>query len=967
MKIKSLFLYAVVLFLFSSKVFAGAISSCIEIDLLVEDVKKENVSIPGISKDQLKAVDDMIDDLFLDQKSIHVSFDMKFDKTVFAYANYFYLGAETPSALPLLFGQYSLTRSQIIYNANLAKNVVEFLSLAPLYVFLNGETEDEKPVNKLNPIYNNGITNLKLKGSSPVLTLSEARNVADIDFFANQLICLVDDINQGSSVKTNMEKIKDANGDDISSVAGIAGSQGNIFAAVAPNVGVFGAVNSGFANLIIHENKFLKQVGDNSFKLDLDADQLIAITRAAQVGGFGDMYWDSRLGRLFIGLTDVKRVDPAEGGGVVSLLVGRIENNSLVVEPAVALNLNFFDLNSDDFIFGFYSNNVVDLKASVRKIRTMHTSTGYSYVIINASVENRNDVVYAIPLVPSNINIPSTNVGKIANKNSDNFEDVVADEAGMTKANDPGAFVGGLGLPMPSNGQIRDMFVVGDSVYISLDGARDDVDNEAGIFKSTALFQVDGKIRAWTEWQRVMGAAEKVYGAGLDTTTADFWYLTDQNNADQKNTVKVTQWGKSDEQSGLMGNGLVKLLEEEFKQENAGVHQMWNFDEKTPSFSIRKRFSMMVATGYQQVALIETGKHVDVGWVDAFTPTSEFIKDTNVFFFNDQALKDIGPICCSEVSKITSAVAANSGWLFVGGYQGVAVLRQGNGDGWNNLDQLSNAGFPGDASWSFKELKKDDESSFSQVRKIICDGTDNAKFLYVMNADSITRIKMETAKFTDVAVGNLNNENIAPPSGTLLDIILFYRNNGGHQTKLLVATTAGLFASNNINDDDDNIDPVWTAVNIRTGVDAVPLAGPVVNLNFMNNVKGGFTTNGNMYVLTADFALNLANIYRFDVKDGDINHIIEPDKTDYFYSIGQLRSDIFFDGSFGFNTLSKHLGKTEFLRKINVGTSQSSMRSSERSIGLDLEESAYNIGLIVRNTASGGWVVPGDWGIRVSE
>ncbi|MBD3231313.1 hypothetical protein GF322_01490 [Candidatus Dependentiae bacterium] len=959
MKIKSLLLYSIIWVLFSSQIFAatsgfGVIAHEVPKD---EDEKRQFFELlfgPELVEKYNKE----------NIRSIFMPSDIMFDKTYFYSANYFFLGAD-PNYGGLV-NSSALMRAYLNYDSSQEKNVVAFAALAPQNVYLNNEMNDGKIVTRLNPIYNNRVTNLTLMGRYPVVTLSQQRTVLNVDFDANQLICLVQDADAGNYIKTNTVKIKDANGDDSRAVVGLSASIANIFAAVAPNGGNFGEVNSGFATLnVSSDDKNLKQIGNSAFKLDLDQDQLIAITQAAQVGGLGDMYWDSNLQRLFIGLTQVERDDVNNAGGAVSLLVGRIENNVLTIEPAVNLNQNLFTANSTDYIFGFYSNNTVNVSASVRKIRTMQTSTNFNYLIVNASAQGLNDKIYALPLVPSKTNIASENIGKVANKNSANFEDIIANENEMTVANDSAAFVGGSSVPIPTAGDIIDMFVVGDSVYVCLNGSRDDIDKEAGIFKSTALFDQDGKIRAWTPWQRVMGSTDKVYGAGLDSVSANFWYLTDQNALDLQNTVKVTQWGKSDEQTGLMGNGLVELLNENFEQKNVGVHQTWNFDEFTPSFNTRTRFSMLVAVGYQKVAIIETGKHLDNGTIDAFTPTSQFVENTNVFFFEDQVIKDIGPICCSEVSRIPSTVSADSGWLFVGGYQGLAVLRQNDGSGWNNLTELSNTGFPGDGSWSFKELKKDDSSSFFQVRKIICDGTSNAKFLYVMNADSITRIKMDNAKFADAAaVGSLANKNITPPSGALLDMLIIYRNNTANQTRLLVATTTGLFYSDDINDNDENKVPVWNSVQIRPGVN---LEGPISHLNFLGVQKGGFTINGNLYVLAADLSLNLANIYRFDIENGNINHIAEPGGTDYFYSIGQLRSNIQVDGSFAFNLLPKHLGKVDFLRKINIGSDKNSMRISENVINLNLEDSAYNIGLIVRNTASGGWVVPGDWGIRVNE
>jgi hypothetical protein len=174
----------------------------------------------------------------------------------------------------------------------------------------------------------------------------------------------------------------------------------------------------------------------------------------------------------------------------------------------------------------------------------------------------------------------------------------------------------------------------------------------------------------------------------------------------------------------------------------------------------------------------------------------------------------------------------------------------------------------------------------------------------------------------------------------------------------------GLFYSNVIDDFDVNKTPIWTRVILNSGSE---LSKPVTDLTFLDVQKGGFSTNGNLYALSADLSLNLAFIYRFDIQNGQINPIKEKAGTDYFYSFGELRTNFITDGSFGYSMLSKHFGSSEFLRNIRMIDTQNSIRSFESNLNLDLESTAYNVGKMVQNTASGAWVIPGDWGIRVNE
>ncbi len=419
-----------------------------------------------------------------------------------------------------------------------------------------------------------------------------------------------------------------------------------------------------------------------------------------------------------------------------------------------------------------------------------------------------------------------------------------------------------------------------------------------------------------------------------------------------------------------MGNGLVKLLSDEFTQENAGVHQIFNFDEKTPSIArnaVANEMSFMAVLGYKKIALIETGDESG----GAFTPTQgQFVKDTNVFVIQDDVLNSLGPICCAEISRVDSV--DNYGWLFVGGYNGVAVWRESGvagtaGDGWDGRNTTASKVDLSDLitnqSFSFIEI-----GDFSQVRKLVCDG--DSRYTYVMTVDTISRFKMHKDKFDDAVTALLGDKTISPPPGYLLDMIKFYRDSTGglEKTCLLVATTQGLFYSDAINDTDQDKTgvnaPVWTRVALKSGAG---LSNPVAHLSFIDVAKGGYTTNGNLYALSADLSLNLATIYRFNIQDGNITTISEVAGTDYFYSIGELRTNFLTDGALGYSMLPKHFGQTEFLRHIRMVSDQNTIRKFESAVNLDLQSSAHNIGVMVQNTASGGWVVPGDWGIRVNE
>ncbi|MFH1461381.1 MAG: hypothetical protein ABIF12_00320 [bacterium] len=974
MKIKSLLILIIGSYFFVnlfSSISNNKIFTELKKDALV--LNKENISQEFRSISETQRIEKDLQDE--DVKYIYINKPLlNYAATAFYGADYFYLGATDVNAQ-----DYSLMRAKINQGATVSQNTVEFVALSPQQVYLNGIKENENLVKRDNPIYNKRILDLTLQGRNPILTLQDATDVNGVNFGIQKVVCLVDFPNDGSSVKTNEIEINDANNNPTDGVVGLAASTDKIFAAVKSQAGSFGDGDGGFAVLISKDSKLkpIDAVAGNenanlAVKLDLTADILFAMTQDASNGvDFGDMYWDANLQRLFIGLIDAGRSNAVNNGGAVSVLVGRLDGNQLIIESVINLNQALFSLNQKTDIVGFYFNAIGNILSSAYKLRTMKTSTNKNYLIVNGATglvatDDWKNRVYALPVVGAlqsdGTNTLVANIGKVADKNNINHDVVVANNAGMTLRDDIAAKVGAGALPIPNNIGAEDMFVVNDSVFVSVAQDRFDATHEAGIFRSTALFDQNGNIRAWTPWQRVAGTIDKVYGSGFDMNSGNFWYFTE--SAGVKNTVKVTQWGKSLSYTGLMGNGLVDLLADEFIQNNAGVHQVFNFDEKTPSIArtgVADEVSFMAGLGYKKIALVQTGA-ATAGPI--FTPTqAQYVKDTNVFVIQDEALSDLGPICCTDISR---GLGAANGWLFVGGYNGVAVWREsGNagtaGNGWDGQVGSGAVDFSvliaAPNNFSFKEI-----GDFSQVRKLVA----KAGFLYIMSLDSINRFTMVANKFDDAVTAPLNVKTITPPPGYLLDMIVFYR--AGGDTRLLVATTQGLFYSNAINDVDADKTgvnaPIWTQVALTSGTG---LSSPVTHLSFLDVQKGGYSTNGNLYALAADLSLNLATVYRFDVQNGIINPIKENSGTDYFYSVGELRTNFLTDGALGYTTLSKHFGTTDFLRKIWMIDSQSSIRRLESAINLDLESSAYNVGVMVQNTASGAWVVPGDWGIRVNE
>ena len=106
---------------------------------------------------------------------------------------------------------------------------MSFVPLAADTVYLNGIKENNELVKKTNPVYDKRVDLLSLQSNHPVLTLQDATSVNGTAFDAQKLVCVIDNVNDGSSVKTHDVQINDAAGNVINGVVGLAASSDKIF------------------------------------------------------------------------------------------------------------------------------------------------------------------------------------------------------------------------------------------------------------------------------------------------------------------------------------------------------------------------------------------------------------------------------------------------------------------------------------------------------------------------------------------------------------------------------------------------------------------------------------------------------------------------------------------------------------------------------------------------------------------
>ena len=483
--------------------------------------------------------------------------------------------------------------------------------------------------------------------------------------------------------------------------------------------------------------------------------RIAGISNAA-IGEGATLYWDSTLERLYIGLSHVHRNDVSKSGGVLALSMGYLDSTpSFTIQPIIYIqrragdaqfNLkNLFNRNTNKQIIGNYSDytnsTTNDAQVSIKHITSMHTSSGYSYLIVNSVMQNSPkmvggilvedvvDGVFALPLFDNTTTasakgtIAATyrNNGRPVLDSSDYFITPTGSGTLVDFTITPSApFAVGGNYP-PDGGFINDLFVEGDTVFACVNGYKA---QEAGIFASTALFNPKGVIRSWSPWQRVMGNLERTWGGKLNPSTGNFYAMTAQGNlpvpaelkaaADMNKelfpyyinsgTARVTQWGESqvvtandnllldedgtDLHTTVSFHTSQNLLTGIIGQTGTDFRSMLTLDEFTPGFK-QGQFSMDVIWTDSTVDLVRTGTYNNGEFVPVVT--SKRYKraesdDGTVFELTDatHAVNPrVGNITCAEVSRIGLDLntTSSAGFLFVGGTAGVAVWQKA-GNGW---------------------------------------------------------------------------------------------------------------------------------------------------------------------------------------------------------------------------------------------------------------------------------------------
>jgi len=705
--------------------------------------------------------------------------------------------------------------------------------------------------------------------------------------------------------------------------------------------------------------------------LDITSDSLKIDGNLVNIDNIIDVHYSNRLQRLYVALKVQGGLNVTDGARAVA--VGRLVNQKLTFAKIAPDNV-FTD--ADKIVGGTGASTQV----SIHNVRTMQTSTALDYLIVvggNGAPDDTQQMVFALPLV--NTLLTTTNEetqGTLANVNIDpedvftnNNEDPCqmnpqvfwgrvfpspATEPDQVYMNtDVQAVVGGGPLPF---GPITDINVSNDAVFVSVADAIND--EKPGLFYSQALFEDTGIIAAWTPWQRVAGTTDKAFGLSYERELGSFSWLTGATNQAIK-TVKRTQWGMGAEQ-GLAN--LVTVIAGLLPQECAGVQGFFNLPCNTPGlFDI----SLFIATGLQQVVLIESGQVNNNGVLcpnggnfqtdlQQFTDgqiTQNFpVGNVRVVSISGGALAEIGPI-------IAAAIGVNDtqqGYLFVGGACGLAVLAQENGNGWLTVTGLGK-NFDGLVDgMRFITL---DEYCF--VRKLIFD----EGFLYVLTDTRLDRINVAASDFSTGMLSVVTVATLADimrsEDGTLLDLVV-------SEKFAVLAASTGLFRVGddaNIQTAANSVEVDWMQVVIPEGISVVQFLQSIASTVIPNGLAKNEV--GNLYINDAYRGLDVSQLNRYRVESvvnipvSDCT--IEPLPDIHIKDI--LTAFRLFSG---FRGMAVYDGTDLFSSRDRVQTSPPVVFNRNILLPVDIA-TASTVSSIVRSSASGAWLVSGDFGLRVNE
>jgi hypothetical protein len=932
---------------------------------------------------------------------------------------YFYVSSS--EALAGEARPYALAGTTLGAKTNQAGGFVPF---APEKVTLNGTA------GTANPLYGADIVQMGMVGSQPVAVKADSLNTlywitSKLSSTTQTMVSNTTVLKDANAANAN-GVIVFAN----TVGTALTGAGNTLFVAVKPAGGNFGFNdNSGIAVLTKTDSGLTQEKavhGDDTTVKAVKFDKTIAeLNMGAQnittlAANVIDLYWDSSLCRLYIGTS----IDETAGngiGGARSVVIGYVHDQGV--------NGKKLRLTPIAPTAAFTADNIreiVGLKRHERKLHTyrnhvMHTSTGLSYLIVHGSSsdpENNLCDIFALPLVDESANPANTNWktstthGTLAKKNTTptdyyltasngieyfykrGFQTPATVAGDLFTDQDVAAKVGRAAVP---GAIISSMQVYKDAVFVSTSAGA--VPEDIGIFYSQALFDANGVIVNWTAWQRVYYGTDSIKAFAFSPTKGQLFTL----EGDDTDRVKRTEWsdGAND---GILGGtaanaslGFIEKVSTQFPQEQGGIMGLFDFDKTYPFFNQRDnaKLSLMVATGYKKIAIIKTGtdtagtlnptignfsinqRTFTAGALDANSIEGGAITNTtDIITVSGGVLNDLGAITSAA---ITGAVDAdNKGYLVVGGTGGVAVLRTAAFEGW----QAHDVGLTKDLATDLGTTRYFQKiGNFTNVKKMWnAVTTANPYVLYVLTDKALYRIDSST-----LGQANPTITLIATIAGLGLPSYASFSDFVASKRLGLLATSHGLYRTgngNNISTAANETAVGWTSVTLPTSytsiVKLLPLSKSALPYQFADGAPGQvYYIAGKVGSHASALGCLAINDASADVGATTVQAVVNPatkaiDGTVNHAPLaflGNYRNCFVTNGGSFLVTSPQQLTTAPKLMRLPLsnGIGYGFNYLQEKEIELSALQDAGTINGVERNSATGSWLVYGDFGLQVLE
>lgn len=857
-----------------------------------------------------------------------------------ASERYFYIGAADQTA-----GEFSLARVSSMGNT--------FESLTPEEVTLNGKKKQK------NPLFNSQVHFLVVVDNHLVVVNQDQNKIH-----------FIEDTRPNNGAVLVSQNIKDAKGEIAGGIVGLTIiGQDFVAAAVRSSQStLFGEDGSGIAllkpgsetkigsrypqkiirqfnaqkgskdypcaaplnksSVVLKMGKNLSWMGD---VVDLHVDE---ITWSLPKG---NLQWDRR---LYLALQTTSADDKNSGTRALAVATYTIDGQ-LIVRPI-----------APDCVFDGAGDKIVGAKGAqqsvcIHKVKTMRTTSDISsptYLIVlggNGTNKETKRTVFALPIVYDARRHEGQNEYTINHTVHGTLADVTQDSRVFIKpATKPEhlftqesrqARVGAGALPA---GNIVDIYVRGSAVFVVVESA--DEGYEPGVFSSQALFDDRQMITGWMQWQRVAGVDAPIVGATSVSQRDHTLYFY---NTEHGSIVKKTQWGQG-ASDGMQH--LISTLNELFPQDAGGVQGLFDFSPKTPTLC---GMSVLVATGGNTVVVAQTGQVVGKS-------IRACKNDIQCITFSGGVLDDLSSIDAAEIV----GDGKSDGYLFVGGTCGLAVLTNKNGRGWTkqlipHLQQLEDG-------MSFKKI-----GDYKRVCKITSDGT----FVYVLTDKRLDKIDITKSNFE---TGDLSRVTLA----TVDDMSSFERYDRFFdclvsEKVLLLATSDGVFRigdGKQASTVKNMQDACWEKIEFCKETQSIIKFGPtsiikLIPISVTGRAQDVSRCGGGMiYALDGNYTRRSSNIFRIMIGDTSASPVDETTIApcpSLRGRLGSYRTCFATNGGVSLSSCNKQLERPAMLVE--------SYGLGSKSIPFGVDKPAH-ISSIICESASGRWLVAGDFGVRIN-